>query len=61
MATQKTPHLYLLMRITHLYFPCNTTDRIGLQHCSMFSKLLIGQGCMEKYYMGDTILYNPDQ
>ena len=22
---------------------------------------LIGQGCTEKYYMGDIILYNPDQ
>ena len=38
----------------------NVNDQIGLP-CSVFSKPLIGQGCTEKYYICDIILYNPDQ
>ena len=35
-------------------------DQVGLKK-SMFWKLLNGQGCTEKYYMVDIILYNPEK
>ena len=38
----------------------NVTDQIGLR-CGVFSKLLIGKGCLEKYYICGIIPYNPDQ
>ena len=60
MATRKNTTPIFIDENNPSVFSHNVSNRIGL-HCSMFSKLLIGQVCTKKYYKGDIIPYNPDQ
>ena len=60
MATQKNTTLMFHAKDNPPLPSHIINDRIGLR-CSVFSKLLIGQGCTGKYYICDIIPYNPDQ